>query len=344
MNGNNEGTSTIEWFGASTFRLKTNGIIIFLDTWLERPSSVPSFLSIDDVTECDYIFISHAHFDHLPGSDRMAKRTGAIVISNGEAINVMKAAGVPEEQLVPVAGGERIPLFTKADREEAKRSEQGKFGPPEPDVSKAAASVHVWPSLHCLMPGEPGVHPEFIDTATEYHGAGSPYACTLDITKIMKHMFVDGAQKMSPEDLAKVPPNMKPIIEFLRDTDKNKYSHFDGGQLAFNFLLGDKTLFWNSLLGGYEGVFKEIQPQPDIAIMGIAGRGNINGRPFDGSAAQCGTNIVRWIGEPKTMVWCLHDEMPFEPKRTITTAATEMVERETKSKIWSLDHAKAYKF
>src|ERR1700712_3159969 len=49
--------------GATTFRLKANGITCFLDTWLERPASLKHFLSIDDVTECDYIFISHAHFD-----------------------------------------------------------------------------------------------------------------------------------------------------------------------------------------------------------------------------------------------------------------------------------------
>lgn len=49
--------------GATTFRLKVKGLTIFLDTWLERPSSLPTFLKIDDVDECDYIFISHAHFD-----------------------------------------------------------------------------------------------------------------------------------------------------------------------------------------------------------------------------------------------------------------------------------------
>lgn len=73
--------ATLEWFGgcalpllylqdsrliqvgATTFRLKVKGITMFLDTWLERPPNIPSFLKVDDVEECDYIFISHAHFD-----------------------------------------------------------------------------------------------------------------------------------------------------------------------------------------------------------------------------------------------------------------------------------------
>jgi L-ascorbate metabolism protein UlaG (beta-lactamase superfamily) len=49
--------------GATTFRLKSHGITILLDTWLDRPSSLKKYLSTDEITECDYIFISHAHFD-----------------------------------------------------------------------------------------------------------------------------------------------------------------------------------------------------------------------------------------------------------------------------------------
>lgn len=49
--------------GATTYRLKANGLVIWLDTWLERPSVLPKYLDVDEVDEADYIFISHAHFD-----------------------------------------------------------------------------------------------------------------------------------------------------------------------------------------------------------------------------------------------------------------------------------------
>lgn len=49
--------------GATTFRLRANGLTIFLDTWLERPDILPKYLDIKSVTEADYVFISHAHFD-----------------------------------------------------------------------------------------------------------------------------------------------------------------------------------------------------------------------------------------------------------------------------------------
>lgn len=49
--------------GTTTYRLKAAGLVIWLDTWLERPSVLPKYLNIDDVEEADYIFISHAHYD-----------------------------------------------------------------------------------------------------------------------------------------------------------------------------------------------------------------------------------------------------------------------------------------
>ena len=49
--------------GTTTYRLRTNGLTIFLDAWLERPTVLPRYLDIESVTEADYIFISHAHFD-----------------------------------------------------------------------------------------------------------------------------------------------------------------------------------------------------------------------------------------------------------------------------------------
>lgn len=258
----------------------------------------------------------------------------------------MREAGVPEDQLLPIAGGERIPLFTKAVRDEAAANKPATHegsapGPPPPtgpDPSKAAASVHPWPSLHCLMPGPPGVHLDTIDTSTRYIGEAGPYACTIDITMGMRKGLIAPAF-LPPEATANAPPEMKTFFEYMRDP-ANKYSHFDGGQMMYNFLLPDLTLLWMSHLGGFEGVLKELKPQPDVVVMGIAGRGNINGRPFDGSAAECATGILKWIGEPGRVVWCLHDEGPIKPFHIKTTGATEMVEKETKSRILTLEPAK----
>lgn len=76
----------------------------------------------------------------------------------------------------------------------------------------------------------------------------------------------------------------------------------------------------------------------DVLILAIAGRANIDGRPYDGSAAEAATDIVKWLGEPEKVIWCLHDDAPIKPWRVDTTAATEMVEQSTRTKVLTLKH------
>ncbi|KXJ86984.1 hypothetical protein Micbo1qcDRAFT_218771 [Microdochium bolleyi] len=332
--------TTLEWFGATTFRLRIRGVTIFLDTWLDKPSVLPTLLAADDVPECDYIFISHAHFDHLPGADRVAINTGAIVIANNEAINLLREAGVPEAQLFPVQGGERIPLFTRKTRDDAAAdaSMLAPGAPPgaprRPIDSLAALEVHVWPSLHCFMPED---HPQTIDTGTVYTGSASPYSCTLDITFGMKHGLLKIGELM-PAD--KLTPGHHSFIEYVADRKRNIFSHCDGGQLMFNLVAGDKALLWTAHLGGYEGILRDMQPKPDIAIMAVAGRANLNGRPYDGSAAEFAAKKVSWLGDPSQVIWCLHDEACIPPWRIDTAAATEAVEANGTTKVLDLEHAR----
>lgn len=139
-----------------------------------------------------------------------------------------------------------------------------------------------------------------------------------------------------------MPQDMKVFVKYLADSKTNCCSPFAGGQILYNFLLGSKVLLWNGHLGAYEGIMQSLKPQPHVAILGIAGRGNLNGRPFDGSAAQFATKEVKWLGEPVKIIWCLHDKGAINPKYVDVTAATTMVEEETKSVVLDMDHNKAY--
>lgn len=159
----------------------------------------------------------------------------------------------------------------------------------------------------------------------------------------------------------------KSFVEYVSDRKKNVMSNFDGGQMTFSFLIGDKTLMWNAHLGCYPGVLQQITPKPgelpryssasfirkacedttadeavDALILAIAGRANFNGRPFDGSGAEAATMICKWLGEPKEVIWCLHDESPIKPWRIDTRAAKAMVEKETKSRIVDLQPTKPF--
>jgi len=58
------------------------------------------------IDRVDFILVHHSHFDHLADVPYIAKKTGAKVIGTETTINILKAYGIPNEQLYPVKGGE----------------------------------------------------------------------------------------------------------------------------------------------------------------------------------------------------------------------------------------------
>jgi hypothetical protein len=178
--------------------------------------------------------------------------------------------------------------------------------PPLPDYSLATMAAHIWPGLHCLMPMDHAEIPDTLDTGVVYTGEAHPYTCTLDQTRGMKYGLLRIGSRIPRE---KQDPGMQSFVDFVEDRERNVFSHFDGGQLMVNFVLDEQmALLYSSHLGGYEAVMREIHPKPQIAILGIAGRANLNGRPFDGSAAEFALKQTNWLGQPKHIIWCLHDE------------------------------------
>ena len=103
--------ATLDWYGCATFRVRIGDTTIFLDAYIDRAADAPGTgLTADDIDECDWIVIGHAHFDHLWGAERIVARTGATLIGSYETVRVMEAAGVPAERMICVAGGERVRL------------------------------------------------------------------------------------------------------------------------------------------------------------------------------------------------------------------------------------------
>src|SRR5438045_2354815 len=100
---------TLEWFGCATFRVRRGPLTVFFDTYLDRPPAAgPNALMAAQVDDARFLFISHAHFDHVLGANVIAASTGATIVGNYETLHLMRAAGVPEEQLLPVSGGETV--------------------------------------------------------------------------------------------------------------------------------------------------------------------------------------------------------------------------------------------
>ena len=102
---------SLEWLGVSTYRLVVDDLVIFLDAYIDRnPLAPPVGIQVADVQRADYVLVGHSHFDHLWGAERIAHQTGAAIIGAHESVRLMEIEEVPDDQLVAVAGGERIRL------------------------------------------------------------------------------------------------------------------------------------------------------------------------------------------------------------------------------------------
>jgi L-ascorbate metabolism protein UlaG (beta-lactamase superfamily) len=104
-------TTELDWYGCATFRLRTAGLTIFLDAYIDRaPAAAGAGRSAADIEECDWILIGHSHFDHLFGAERIMANTSATLVGSYETIRVMEEAGVATDRMLCVAGGEEIDL------------------------------------------------------------------------------------------------------------------------------------------------------------------------------------------------------------------------------------------
>lgn len=69
--------------------------------------ATPDIAAIDaHIQRADFVLVTHTHYDHILDVPHIALKTHAAVIGTESTENVLRAYGVPEEQLLTVRGGE----------------------------------------------------------------------------------------------------------------------------------------------------------------------------------------------------------------------------------------------
>lgn len=96
----------ITWYGHAALGVETNGIQLIVDPFL---TNNPSASVKADQVPADFILISHGHGDHVGDTEAIAKRTGAMVISNFEIANWFEQKGL-QTHPQHIGGGYKYPF------------------------------------------------------------------------------------------------------------------------------------------------------------------------------------------------------------------------------------------
>jgi L-ascorbate metabolism protein UlaG (beta-lactamase superfamily) len=93
---------TITWLGHNAWSIETGGATILVDPFLNDSPTAP--VNADQV-KANYILLSHGHGDHLGDTVTIAKKTGAVVLSNFEVGQWLIKKGVPAEKVIGMNPG-----------------------------------------------------------------------------------------------------------------------------------------------------------------------------------------------------------------------------------------------
>ena len=83
----------ITHYGHSTFSIEVKGIHLLVDPFISGNEKVKDKVNIEEL-KADYILLTHAHQDHTLDAEAIAKRTGAVIISNYEITTHYENKGV----------------------------------------------------------------------------------------------------------------------------------------------------------------------------------------------------------------------------------------------------------
>src|SRR5690349_773997 len=99
-------STKITWYGHAALGIETSGIQLIVDPFL---TNNPAAAVKADQVPADFILISHGHGDHVGDTEAIAKRTGAMVISNFEIANWFEQKGL-QTHPQHIGGGYKYPF------------------------------------------------------------------------------------------------------------------------------------------------------------------------------------------------------------------------------------------
>lgn len=100
-------SSELTWLGHGSWSIKSAGHTILLDPFLDDSPVAPVK---SDAVDADFILVSHGHYDHVADVEKIARRTGATIISNFEICEWYGAKGLEKVHAMNLGGGFDFPF------------------------------------------------------------------------------------------------------------------------------------------------------------------------------------------------------------------------------------------
>jgi len=179
--------------------------------------------------------------------------------------------------------------------------------------------VHVFPSVHTHL------------WATASFDSGAP--CVGDLGVFYQERR-EKASALFDMFLGATPE----MATYAKNVDP-RASRDDGGQLVYLLSTPDGTILFSQSTGCWSGIMRTLDP--DVAVLAVTGRPNLDGEPFQGSLAEFVVSEVEML-KPERVIFCHHDAwMPPLPPVDVGPAAKLIGERASNAGVVTLDYADA---
>lgn len=98
----------LTYYGHACFSVEAAGKSLLFDPFI-RPNPLASGVEVSRI-RADAILVSHGHFDHLSEAVEIARRTGAVIVSNYEICEWLGKQGAPTVHHLNHGGTARLPF------------------------------------------------------------------------------------------------------------------------------------------------------------------------------------------------------------------------------------------
>ncbi len=107
------------WLGVAGIEVQVRDEILIIDPCLTRPAMRQVWfgrvhpdqeLIAQQIQRCDYVLVTHAHWDHVMDVPDVVRNTGAVALGSPNTCQLLAACGVPKDQICEIVSRDQVRL------------------------------------------------------------------------------------------------------------------------------------------------------------------------------------------------------------------------------------------